>query len=73
MSLRRRPLLLLALTPMILLSLVTAVLAQRMASTKSCELVVVDPASPFCRLKALSGAAVVARRPRQRPPWVPAA
>ena len=45
MSLHRRPLLLLALTPMILLSLVTAVLAQRVVSTKSSERVVVELAS----------------------------
>jgi hypothetical protein len=47
MPLRRRPLLLLALAPMLLLSLVTAVLAQHVVSTKSSERVVVEVVSPI--------------------------
>lgn len=47
MPLRRRLSLLLALAPMILLSLVTAVLAQRVIATESSEQVVVELTAPL--------------------------
>lgn len=47
MPLRRRVSLLLALAPVLLLSLITAVLAQRVVSAESVEQAVVELTAPF--------------------------